>query len=431
MASTTPRPAFNAPGLRRRIRDLRRVDSLRGLGYLAIEYACLAAVIAGAVVFAEGRAGWGLAWAWNVPVFASAIVLVGAIQHRLAGLGHEASHSCLLRDKVANDLAADLLCMFPLLSTIHSYRAFHLAHHQYTNDPGRDPDLVNLGPGKRSGEFPMSRRKLLVAIYLAPLSSPRSFLRYQWAYIAVNVLGIGRNVYAERQGEAGPRLLPATSLGLAYVSGLEAVLWGSYLVGSMAWLVVAGAAGLVAVLLATRCLPVRAFARPPIRHPYGPRTAGALRLSYYTAVIVLLGLLLPATGGRSAVYAMLLWFVPMSTTFMYFMYLRDVYQHSNADEGRLTNSRVFRCDPFTTWAVFVYGQGYHVTHHLFPTIPQDRLGPLHRLLREEHPEYASQVVECHGTFADRLGRPTIVDVLTAPRPDGRPGREDAPGAGGG
>ena len=58
---------------------------------------------------------------------------------------------------------------------------------------------------------------------------------------------------------------------------------------------------------------------------------------------------------------------------MFFMFLRDVYQHSNADDGRLTNSRVFFTDPFTRWAVFVYGQDMHIPHHLFPAIPHYRL----------------------------------------------------------
>ena len=75
---------------------------------------------------------------------------------------------------------------------------------------------------------------------------------------------------------------------------------------------------------------------------------------------------------------------------MFFMFLRDVYQHSNADDGRLTNSRVFFTDPFTRWAVFVYGQDMHIPHHLFPAVPHYRLRKLAR---------ASQV------GASRLSRP--------------------------
>ena len=61
------------------------------------------------------------------------------------------------RAPTLNDLAGDLFCMFPILATLHFYRLFHLAHHQYTNDPERDPDLVSLGASKMSDQFPMPR----------------------------------------------------------------------------------------------------------------------------------------------------------------------------------------------------------------------------------------------------------------------------------
>ena len=98
--------------------------------------------------------------------------------------------------------------------------------------------------------------------------------------------------------------------------------------------------------------------------------------------------------------------------------LRDTYQHTIADDGPLTNTRVFFCDPLTRWAVFVYGQDMHLPHHLLPTVPHYRLGQLHRLLRASDESYDRRVVECHGTFANGGGSPTVLDVLTGP-PTGR------------
>jgi fatty acid desaturase len=95
--------------------------------------------------------------------------------------------------------------------------------------------------------------------------------------------------------------------------------------------------------------------------------------------------------------------------------LRDVYQHSNADDGRLTNSRVFFTDPFTRWAVFVYGQDMHIPHHLFPAVPHYRLRKLHQILKWMHPDYGVEVVETHGTFHDVQGRRTILDEMTRTR----------------
>ncbi len=98
---------------------------------------------------------------------------------------------------------------------------------------------------------------------------------------------------------------------------------------------------------------------------------------------------------------------------MFFMFLRDVYQHSNADAGRLTNSRVFFTDPFTRWAVFVYGQDMHIPHHLFPAVPHYRLRRIAPVARNRvTPTIADLVVETHGTFHDALGRPTILDEMT-------------------
>jgi fatty acid desaturase len=111
----------------------------------------------------------------------------------------------------------------------------------------------------------------------------------------------------------------------------------------------------------------------------------------------------------------LLWIVPLGTSFTFFMFLRDIYQHSNADDGRLTNSRVFFTDFFTRWAVFVYGQDMHIPHHLFPAVPHYRLERLHELLKKEHDAYRSQVVETHGTFHDNHGRATILDEMTSSR----------------
>ena len=161
------RPTFEDAALQREISRLRHVDNHTNLVYLAIEYLSLVLVIGGAVVFAEYRGQWGLAWAWNVPVFVTAIILIGGLQHRLAGLGHESSHYSFMRNRYLNDLIPDIFCMFPLMTTIHFYRLFHLGHHQFTNDPERDPDLLNLGHGKRADDFPMSRKRFITRVYFA------------------------------------------------------------------------------------------------------------------------------------------------------------------------------------------------------------------------------------------------------------------------
>jgi fatty acid desaturase len=397
---------------------LRALGNATNLAFLASDYLCIVAVIGGAVAFCEYREVWQLNRLWDVPVLAMAVVLIGGLQHRLAVLGHEASHYTLLKNKSLNDLAGDLFCMFPVLATVHFYRLFHLAHHQYTNDPERDPDLVSLGASKMTDQFPMSRLRFIKAFYLGPFTAPLAFLKYQLDYIDINVLGRSENIYLrrvpglEKSGRAWPRC--GATLGLAYVGAYLAGHWVIIAAGHPAWLVYLGLLGTLMVLAVGPLLPDRAYFPSPFRQPFSGRFAGVLRLVYYTWFLVSLGLLNVATAGTSAVYFLLLWVLPLGTSFMYFMLLRDVYQHTNADAGRLSNTRVFLADPFTRWAIFVHGQDMHVPHHLFPGVPHHRLRRLHLLLKERHAEYAAQVVECHGTFANGLGLPTILDTLAEP-----------------
>jgi fatty acid desaturase len=419
MTAPYVRPTFENAGLQREIMQLRSVDNLTNLIYLAGDYLTLIAVMGAAIIFAQDRESWGLAWWWNIPVFALAIVLIGGIQHRLAGLGHEASHYSFMKNRFLNDFVPDVLCMFPLMTTVHFYRLFHMAHHQFTNDPDRDPDLENLGHGKRANEFPMSRGRFVRVIYLGLLVTPIRFVRYQLAYFQVNTLGQGRNVYVRASsvgsGAEGPWPRLGTLLGIAYLLALNLLTWVLTNTNRVHWLLPAGLIGMALAAGVTYGLPDWAVFRSPFRHAYSTRFGGVARLACFTILLEILAHLRWLTGGVSAIYFTVLWLVPLMTSFMFFMLLRDVYQHSNADAGRLTHSRVFFTDPFTRWAVFVYGQDMHIPHHLFPAIPHYRLRRLHELLKQDHALYRAQVVETHGTFHDAQGRPTILDEMTRPR----------------
>src|ERR1700722_13931493 len=90
--------AIQDAALHREIMRLRQVDNHTNLFFLALEYLSLATVIGGAIAFAEYRHAWGLSWFWNVPVFAIAMILIGGMQHRLAGLGHESSHYSFMKN---------------------------------------------------------------------------------------------------------------------------------------------------------------------------------------------------------------------------------------------------------------------------------------------------------------------------------------------
>src|SRR5947208_11311071 len=145
------------PELKARLQQFRRADNLTNWFYLLRSYLLLALVIGGSVYFFTHFAEWGLHWAWNIPVAVVAVILVGAGQHQLTVLAHEASHHTLFRNRLLNELASDWLCMFPVCSTTHHYRLHHLAHHQFVNDPERDPNVPQVQVNGHWTDFPMTR----------------------------------------------------------------------------------------------------------------------------------------------------------------------------------------------------------------------------------------------------------------------------------
>src|SRR5271168_4687442 len=97
------------------------------------------------------------------------------------------------------------------------------------------------------------------------------------------------------------------------------------------WLVPASCAGMVLAAKTIYRLPDWAVFCSPLRSVYSSQLASTIRLGYYTFLLVILAHLRWATGGLSALYAITLWLVPLGTSFVFFMLLRDVYQHFNAD----------------------------------------------------------------------------------------------------
>jgi fatty acid desaturase len=423
-----PVPTLNDPSLVQTLRRLRFIDDRKNLACLAREYAVLALLLATAVAWSLLRRRLGWHWSADAPIFASAILLIGAVQHRLAGLAHEASHFTFLRNRFANDLIADLFCMFPLFASVQQYRVAHFAHHQFTNDWERDPDLADAGRVKKMHRFPMTKREFVWTYFLRSLVP--TFLPAYIAEIArQSVFGRSRNSGEKREDDRSgrPRTVRWTSVaGAAYVLAIAATLKFLFETGRfdglIAALVIAPAAA-AAILFS---IPEAAFFQSRIKHAYSARTESLLRLLWTTALIGAFPLARLATGVDFSPYFWLLWVAPLATSFAWFMMLRDVYQHANADQGRLTNSRVFFTDPFTRWAVFVYGQDMHVPHHLFPAIPHYNLPLVHDALKSLSPEYRRCVVECHGVFQNENGRATILDVLergtreAPPKPDRAP-----------
>ena len=394
--------------LKEALQSLRQTDNRTNLYYLVRTYLYLAAVIGGAVWLHHLRVSAGWPFGWDVAGSLVAIVLVGAGQHQLVALAHEAAHHTLLKNRLGNDLVSDWLCMFPLFGTTQHYRLQHLAHHQFVNDPERDPDVAQL---RRSGHwfpFPLGKGQFL-----------RFLLRGVWIPRLVRYVRT-RARYASVPTEHSPYLrkdwkpskIP-TRVGLGYLAGLAALLtalvhWGDPLL--LAVLPLLWWAGVSAFFLA---IPARLYHQSRIHPVISPRLMTVGRITYLSALFDGLAWTTWWTGEWAAAYFIVLWVAPLFTSFSFFMILRQLVQHGNGGRGWLTNTRVFFVHRLIQFSVFPLGQDYHLPHHLFSTVPHYRLKELHEILLR-YPEYREEAVIVEGYFLPRHRpptRPTVLDVL--------------------
>ena len=118
----------------------------------------------------------------------------------------------------------------------------------------------------------------------------------------------------------------------------------------------------------------------------------------------------------AALYYLLLWVVPIFTSFSFFMILRQLVQHGNGDRGWLTNTRVFFVNPLINFAVFPLGQDYHLPHHLFASVPHYRLKALHERLLQcaGIPGAGGRGGGIFLPYEKPPTKPTVLDVLGPP-----------------
>lgn len=404
----TPTRLLQEPELKARLQEFRKTNNVSNWFYLVRTYVFLAIVIGGSVYFFSHRASWDLHWAWNIPVAFAAIGLIGAGQHQLTVLGHEASHHTLFKNKLLNELISDWFCMFPLLSTTHHYRLHHLAHHQFVNDPLRDPNVPQVWVNGHWKRFPMTRKQFwhdLVA-ELWPINQ----IRYLRSQALSNAMPGVRSPY-ERSSIDRAKMKIALRVGGAYVLGLVAVLAGLVILGNPLWLAIVPAVAYVAAMIFFARIPDTWYSQYRVHPTYSMRTITLMRLTFMTGVAVGTAWLALYYGRFAFYLVLLLWFVPILTSFSLYMMLRQVVQHSNADRGWLTNTRIFLVNLLVRDAILPYGQDIHLPHHLFATVPHYRLRALHNYLMK-YPQYRNEAVVVFGAIMPRHdGHPSILDVL--------------------
>lgn len=396
------------PALTAKLRELCVKDNRTNWFYLARAWLVIAASAAAVAVAYRASVLSGVGPWLAAPVYLLALFAIGASQHQLAGATHEATHHTLFKNRLLNELASDWLAMFPLFSTTYTFRLYHLQHHQFVNDPERDPDFVVLAESGHWLGFPVAARRFTAMLLRQATILP--LIRYAWVRFKHNAVGAGAGSPYQRSER--PSKLPER-IGLAWFVGLIAIQVGASLHGDPRFAV--GVAGAYWLLLAALFLALseRHFRGARLRPVVGRRYL-ALQRTFFMALgsTTLTCLQIMTTAPVWWCFA-LLWIAPLLTTFPFFMILRQVVQHANGDRGWLTNTRTFLVHPLLRYAVFPFGMDYHLGHHMYATVPHYRLPRLHALLMR-YPEYAEQglVVENY-LWPKRTDarHPTVVEAL--------------------
>ncbi|MEA3210681.1 MAG: hypothetical protein QOE70_3738 [Chthoniobacter sp.] len=404
---TQPTAVLNDHDVRERIEALRPTDNCSNWLYLARAYAIITTAVTFAIWFHQWRTAQGLSVGWEGPVFLLAVIMIGASQHQLAGATHEATHHLLFRHLLLNELVSDWLCMFPLFSSTYIFRQHHLAHHQFINDPERDPDFSQLRQSGHDLDFPVSPAgfawMLLRQLTLYPL------VKYILVRARYNSLGgVANHPYAEK--ERSFSVWP-----IRFAIGYLVVLFGGMIwatrFAASTWLAVLPAAGFLGIAGVLLAVPRDRYPVSRLRPLFSARAVLISRVAHATLLGAAIAWTQRLTGAPAWIYFFLLWIVPLFTSFSFFMILRQLIQHGNGDRGRLTNTRVFHVNPLLRYAVFPFGMDYHLPHHLHANVPHYRLHQLHALLLQSA-EYREKGTVVDGYFLPRdPRRPTVVEVL--------------------
>lgn len=135
MESTqTPQPALPT----QQVIALAGRSGIRGLAQLAGHLVLLGSTGTG-IYLAQG--GW-----WLAP----AMLLHGIVQVALFAALHETVHRTVFRARLPNDAVARLVGLVHFLPADY-FRRFHTAHHRFTQDPARDPELAGPKPTSLAG----------------------------------------------------------------------------------------------------------------------------------------------------------------------------------------------------------------------------------------------------------------------------------------
>jgi fatty acid desaturase len=129
------------------IRQLSQLQPARSTAHIAMEW------------FLIGSAASACWFFWNPALYLITVAFIGARQHALIVLAHDAAHYRLFRHRGINDWVGEIFLAWPfVLFTMQAYRRNHFPHHRYINTD-RDPDWIR----KQTPEWKFPKRAIDLA----------------------------------------------------------------------------------------------------------------------------------------------------------------------------------------------------------------------------------------------------------------------------
>ncbi|HEX2840118.1 fatty acid desaturase family protein [Hyphomicrobium sp.] len=386
------------------VRALKARDNATNWVYFVQIYALIVAVIAGAIAANDWLTANGFGFGWIASVNIIAVLILGAAQHQFGGAIHEGTHFLLFKNRKLNELASDWLAAFPIYTSTYQFRIHHLAHHQFVNDPKRDPDIAQLKESGHWLDFPVPSIELVWG-FLKRLS-PLRLLRFTLFRAKYSAVGFDGHAYIDPDDQSSKWPL---RVGILYavaapIATAETIRFGNPTIG--VWILIVSTVVAITCLLLT---PEKAFSQTRLAPVISHRTTMLSRVIYFAILYGTLTALTVTDTAPAWRWYTLYWVIPLFTSFPLFMMLRQWVQHGNADRGRYTNTRVFLTGPIVRYAIFPWGMDYHLPHHLMASVPHYNLKDLHGLLLRD-PVYREKGVVLNGFFHSSDG-PSALQAL--------------------
>ncbi len=257
------------------------------------------------------------------------LVILGGRQLGLAILMHDGAHGLLHPNRKLNNWLGEWPSGAAVGSDLQSYRAYHLTHHRFTQQP-EDPDLSLSAP------FPTSSASLWRKV-VRDLTG-QTFFKQRSSQFRMAAKGI-RALLSGTSAEAAKR---STIAGTPFNKQEQS------------------------------------------RTGIGPPNAAGIAVAktvgrFLTVQIILLAASLPLWGWTPY----LLWLAALATTFQLFLRVRNIAEHACTTTGSddpFTHARTTYANMVERTTVAPYWVNFHSEHHLFMGVPCYHLPRAHTLL---------------------------------------------------